>query len=240
MKISFRDKLMSTSRNRDEFHWRLAKWLTLIDVEKTVAVVLALLEAALIDIENGVFRENRCLCTDRDGVRPAVACETISVDRLIRTVGMKIDAGQIWFWSAAAHHRGHHRRAKFWKAINFLLFRSLPPHEAILAEPVRLEHYGLCSVIHPNVTIGRRVRIFHHVTLASESVIGSEHRIFVGDDVVTGVGAIVVGQGNRSLRIGDRATIGAGAVVTRDVEPGQTVVGVPAAPLSAPRVDGLI
>ena len=42
-----------------------------------------------------------------------------------------------------------------------------------------------------------------------------------------GSGAVVVG----GVRIGRRALVGAGAVVTRDVEPGQVVVGNPARPL---------
>lgn len=39
-----------------------------------------------------------------------------------------------------------------------------------------------------------------------------------------GSGAVILG----GVTIGERATVGAGAVVTRDVEPGSTVTGVPA------------
>jgi acetyltransferase-like isoleucine patch superfamily enzyme len=41
-----------------------------------------------------------------------------------------------------------------------------------------------------------------------------------------GSGAVVLG----GVRIGARALVGAGAVVTKDVEAGETVVGVPATP----------
>lgn len=49
-------------------------------------------------------------------------------------------------------------------------------------------------------------------------------RTRIGDRVSIGSGAIVMG----GVTVGDDALIGAGAVVTRDVEPGATVAGVPA------------
>jgi UDP-2-acetamido-3-amino-2,3-dideoxy-glucuronate N-acetyltransferase len=46
----------------------------------------------------------------------------------------------------------------------------------------------------------------------------------VGGGATLGSGAVIVG----GVRIGERALVGAGAVVTRDVDPGQVVVGNPA------------
>jgi serine O-acetyltransferase len=47
----------------------------------------------------------------------------------------------------------------------------------------------------------------------------------IGDNVRVGSGAKLLGP----MRIGDGASIGANAVVTRDVPPMTTVVGIPAA-----------
>jgi acetyltransferase-like isoleucine patch superfamily enzyme len=51
--------------------------------------------------------------------------------------------------------------------------------------------------------------------------------ITIGRDVWLGRGVTVLG----GVRIGDRATVGANAVVTRDVPAGTTVVGIPAVPI---------
>jgi acetyltransferase-like isoleucine patch superfamily enzyme len=55
-------------------------------------------------------------------------------------------------------------------------------------------------------------------------------RTYVEDGASIGSGGIVLG----GVRIGRGALIGAGAVVTRDVAPGETVVGSPARPLLVP------
>lgn len=53
--------------------------------------------------------------------------------------------------------------------------------------------------------------------------------IVIGDRVFLGQRCVVLG----GVTIGDGATVGAHAVVTRDVAPGQTVVGIPARPVGA-------
>jgi serine O-acetyltransferase len=139
--------------------------------------------------------------------------------------------GQIWYWSCKAYQRRLILIAKLLKLLNYICFKCLLPFEAELQGEVDLKHWALGVVIHPQVQIGKNVAIYHHVTLAGETWIGSPHRIIIEDDVLIGVGAIVVGSNFSSLRIGKGAKIGAGAVVVGDVGPGQTMVGVPARPL---------
>jgi acetyltransferase-like isoleucine patch superfamily enzyme len=55
-------------------------------------------------------------------------------------------------------------------------------------------------------------------------MVPDKYRLEIGDDVWIGYGAILL----MNLKIGKGATIGAGAVVTHDVKPGDIVAGVPA------------
>lgn len=74
-------------------------------------------------------------------------------------------------------------------------------------------------------------------TVGHEAVIGSGSVVNPGANVNGGVligSGVLVGSGAQILqylKIGDGSTVGAGAVVTKDVPPGITVVGVPAKPL---------
>lgn len=73
-------------------------------------------------------------------------------------------------------------------------------------------------------SIGENVTVIGAVTMGRRG-----HLEFptVGDRVFLGAGAKVIG----AITIGDDAVVGANAVVTRDVAPGVTVVGVPARPI---------
>jgi serine O-acetyltransferase len=121
----------------------------------------------------------------------------------------------LWWLSCQVYKRDLYFLARFLKTVNFLVFHAILPYQADIERDIELSHYGLGVVIHANVKIGHRVRIYQHVTLATETWIGSEYKIFVEDDVVIGAGAVVVGRGNKSLTIGAGAKIGANAVVPK-------------------------
>jgi serine O-acetyltransferase len=98
--------------------------------------------------------------------------------------------------------------------------------------------------IHPGATIGRRVFIDHGmgVVIGETAVVGDDVTMYqgvtlggtgkergkrhptLGNGVVVGVGAKVLG----AVTIGDEARIGGGAVVLKDVPPHTTAVGIPA------------
>jgi serine acetyltransferase len=88
-------------------------------------------------------------------------------------------------------------------------------------------HGGFGTMCHPNVTIGKRVKMFHHITLAAETLPGSLPRIRIEDDCVIGAYAILIGNDRDGITIGKGSVIGAGAMVVRDVPPGSTIVATP-------------
>jgi serine O-acetyltransferase len=97
---------------------------------------------------------------------------------------------------------------------------ELPPSTKI-GENTLFIHNGLGVVIHPDAVIGKGVRIYQNVSIAGRNALGTP---VIEDNVFIGAGACVLGN----IRIGANAKIGANAVVLKDVNPGTTVVGIPA------------
>jgi serine O-acetyltransferase len=72
--------------------------------------------------------------------------------------------------------------------------------------------------------IGDNVSILQGVTLGGTGKADEDRHPKIGNGVLIGAGAIILGN----IRIGECARIGAGSVVVKDVPPRVTVVGVPA------------
>ena len=91
--------------------------------------------------------------------------------------------------------------------------------------------HGMGVVIGETSEIGNNVTIYHAVTLGGSSPsIDSERQRHekrhptIGDDVVIGSGAQIIGP----IKVGNNSRIAANAVVVKDVPENATMVGVPA------------
>jgi serine O-acetyltransferase len=83
--------------------------------------------------------------------------------------------------------------------------------------------HGMGVVIGETTEIGDDVLMYHQVTLGGTSLDKVKRHPTIGNNVLIGMGAKIVGPVN----VADNAKIGANAVVTRDVPTNATVVGIP-------------
>lgn len=83
--------------------------------------------------------------------------------------------------------------------------------------------HGMGVVIGETAEIGDDVTLYQDVTLGGTGKETGKRHPTLGNCVMVGSGAKVLG----SLNIGDGAKIGAGSIVLKDVPPGATVVGNP-------------
>src|SRR5687768_3175132 len=82
---------------------------------------------------------------------------------------------------------------------------------------------GMGVVIGETAEVGEDVTLLQGVTLGGTSLKREKRHPTLGDHVVVGTGAAVIG----AITIGAGTRIGAGSVVVRDVPPSCVVVGVP-------------
>ncbi len=94
---------------------------------------------------------------------------------------------------------------------------------AVIGRRVFIDH-GMGVVIGETSEVGDDVLIYKGVLLGGTSLEKKKRHPTVGNNVVLGSNAIVLG----AIKIGDNARIGAASVVTHDVPSNATAVGVPA------------
>lgn len=93
---------------------------------------------------------------------------------------------------------------------------------AVIGPNLFIDH-GMGVVIGETAEIGACVTLYHGVTLGGVSLNKGKRHPTLGDGVVVGAGAKVLG----AITIGANTRVGANAVVVKDTPPDSVVVGVP-------------
>lgn len=154
-------------------------------------------------------------------------------------------AADVIFWHTGMHAVWAYRRAHWlWEHGAHTLASLVSRHTR--------KRYGV--EIHPAAQIGRRFMIDHGmgIVIGETSIIGDDCLIYqgvtlgmtgkhggkrhptLGNNVMVGAGAIVLGN----ITIGDNAKVAAGSVVVHDVPRDVTVAGVPAKVVRDRRFNG--
>lgn len=101
-------------------------------------------------------------------------------------------------------------------------------HPGAQLGPELIIDHGMGVVIGETTVIGRQVILYQGVTLGGISLARTKRHPTIGDRVVIGAGAKVLGN----IEIGADSRVGANSVVVQSVPAGSTVDGIPARVLS--------
>jgi serine O-acetyltransferase len=129
----------------------------------------------------------------------------------------------------ACHRFAHAIWRRGWKIpARFLshiarFFTGIEIHPAAKLGPGLFIDHGMGVVIGETAEVGENVTLLQGVTLGGTSLKREKRHPTLGDNVVVGAGAKIIG----AFKIGDGSRIGAGSVVVREVPTNSVVVGVP-------------
>jgi serine O-acetyltransferase len=122
-----------------------------------------------------------------------------------------------WLWE-----KGAHGIARFMSSVT-RHFTGIEIHPgAQIGKRVFIDH-GMGVVIGETAIVGNDCTLYQGCTLGGTGKETGKRHPTIGDNVVVGVGASVLGN----ITVGDDSKIGGGAVVVDDVPPESTVVGIP-------------
>jgi serine O-acetyltransferase len=143
---------------------------------------------------------------------------------------------RLWWWSRQAYLRRWTKVARLLQMLNALVYKADLPPDVDFQPDIKLLHRGTGVVIHPNVKIGKRVVILHGVTIAGTEP-HNDGPMVIEDGVQIGTGAVILPRRTTSITVGEKARIGANAVVRFDVPPGATVRGPKSGIYPAPEAE---
>ncbi|QYH35194.1 serine O-acetyltransferase [Salinibacterium sp. M195] len=123
-----------------------------------------------------------------------------------------------WLWTARAFFLAR----VVSQYVRFLTGVEIHPG-AKIGRRVIIDH-GSGVVIGETAIVGDDVLIYHGVTLGGTSAQGGKRHPTLGNDIVVGAGAAVLGD----ITVGSGSVVGAGAVVVADAPADSLLVGAPA------------
>lgn len=134
-----------------------------------------------------------------------------------------------WFscsvWHRPAHFLYRHRWFTLARLISQVSrhFTGIEIHPgAKIGKNLFIDH-GMGVVIGETAEIGDNCTIYHGVTLGGTGKDTGKRHPTIGNNVLIGAGAKVLGP----FKVGDNSMIGANSVVLREVPPNTTVTGIP-------------
>lgn len=128
-------------------------------------------------------------------------------------------------WHRIAHYFWKHRLKFLARVVSqfnrFMTGIEIHPG-AKIGKGFFIDH-GMGVVIGETAEVGDNCLIYHGVTLGGVSLEKKKRHPTLGNNVVIGTGAKILG----AITIGDNVQVGANAVVLKDVPPNSVVVGIP-------------
>jgi len=159
---------------------------------------------------------------DRDPARPTALQVIFAYPGVHAIWGHRINH---WLWN-----RGAHLTARILGEVNRILTGVEIHPGAVLGPGLFIDH-ATGVVIGETAEIGEDVTIYHGVTLGGSGRDTGKRHPTIGDRVIIGAGAKVLG----AIKIGDDSRIGANAVVVKEVPSSAVVIGVPGQVISRSR-----
>ena len=129
------------------------------------------------------------------------------------------------YFHRIAHWLWNHRLKTLGRFVSHMgrFLTGIEIHPGATIGPGLFIDHGMGVVIGETTEIGENVTIYQGVTLGGTSLEKKKRHPTIGNNVVIGAGAKILGP----FKVGENSRIGSGSVVVKEVPPNSLVVGVP-------------